>query len=686
MIGVLLLMVYLLAGCAIVRLLLPRTRAVARVWLGVSLGVVLMMWLPALAAFFVRFSRLGHYLSLIPLMLLVLAAWLLRDHSEAKGFDEADKRLMLALACVALPLTILGGYLQWTHVLEPAADGSLHVGQSTYGDLNLHLAIVTSLRNAAFPADYSFFPGELLAYPFLADSFSTSFMLFGMSLRAAFVVPGILMMALTFSGYVILAERIAKSKNAAIIASLLFFLNGGLGFFYLFDMQGSVLGSARDNPLQSVSGLWERIQAVLQGWYQSPTNHADYATYNLRMSNVLCDMMIPQRTTLGGWTELLPCLYLLYDAVGESAQRRYGLTLRRIQNKPTAVYTRRVLDYRKLALLGVWAGMLPMVNTHCFLALGMLSAGWLAYDLIVSRDQWREVAVPWAIYGALAIAVALPQLMTWTFRQASGSDHFLTIWFNWVNNPGRRGLRDGYFWFYCKNIGLPFVLLLLALFEREKKWRFLASGAFVIFVLAEFIRFQPNEYDNYKLFCVWYMFAAIIVAEYAMKLWRALKRVRAKYMIAVLCAFLCFTSAIITISAECVSDYVMFDAEDVEAAAYLEDNTPRDSVVLTWSQHINPVSSLAGRTIVCGPDIWLFYHGFDTVAREAEIKRFYKDPVGNMNVLQKYGVDYIVLGPYETGDAEADAVVLNRLFPCVFQSSGQKIAIYKVDKEALAGD
>ena len=111
--------------------------------------------------------------------------------------------LWLPLALV-VPLAILGGYLQYTHTLRNV-DGALYVGQSTYGDLCLHLGIATSLRNAAFPPDYSLLPGALLGYPFLADSMVTTLLLFGTDLAPAFVVTGTLMMALVYLGFVLFA-------------------------------------------------------------------------------------------------------------------------------------------------------------------------------------------------------------------------------------------------------------------------------------------------------------------------------------------------------------------------------------------------------------------------------------------------------------------------------------------------
>lgn len=665
-----------LCGTGIIFLLLPRMRPVARVWLGLCLGLALMMWLPALCAFFCDFTLDAHLLAVALLFLLVGGAYWRRDKRAPAVLGERDRGLLRLLLFVALPLTLVGAYLQWTHSLAPAADGSLHVGQSTYGDLPLHLALATSLRNASFPADYSILPGALLTYPFLADSLSTSFLLMGFSLRAAIVFPGILMMGLTFSGYVILAERMADTRKGAALATLFFFLNGGLGFLYMMDMQGAALGSSGRNELQSVTGLWERIRLVLEGWYQTPANHAEFTTYNLRWSNVIVDMMVPQRTTLAGWCQLLPCLYLLYDGLRPEEGTPVGVSLCVAADGPTAVFTRRRTPWRQIVLLGLWAGLLPMINTHCFLALGLLSAGWMVWDLIRSRGQRGRALLFWGAYGLLAVAVAAPQLFTWTFHQAVGNQNFLRFQFNWLN--GAQGMLDGYFWFYIKNIGLPFLLILLSLLEKNEKRRFLASGAFVIYAAAEFIQFQPNIYDNNKLFYVWYMICAILAADYGLELLGRLKGLRARPVIATLCAFACFFTGTLAVAREYNSDYQMFSRQEVEAAQFVEENTSEDAVFMTWTGHINFVSSLAGRRIVCGPDTWLYYHGFSTGERQAAIRAFYADPVGRRDVLETYDVDYILVGGSERYNLTVDTYAFAEHFEKVYESEDGGILIYAV--------
>ena len=62
----------------------------------------------------------------------------------------------------------------------------------------------------------------------------------GWSIQAALSVPGTLMMALCYMGVMCLAREMTAGKKTVILAALLFFLNGGLGFLYDFDLAGGM--------------------------------------------------------------------------------------------------------------------------------------------------------------------------------------------------------------------------------------------------------------------------------------------------------------------------------------------------------------------------------------------------------------------------------------------------------------
>lgn len=642
---------FLACGVLIARWLLPRHTPMTRAWLGLSLGLLLMMWLPALCAFVLDFTIAAHLVALALLAGITAGCFILRDRRTPAPWDEGEQQLLKQCLLVALPLTLLSAYLQYTHSMRIDEWGNWNVGQSTYGDLPMHMSFITGMKNAAFPPEYPFYPGQQLSYPFLVDSLSTSFYMLGCSLQAALIIPGTLMMALCFVGVLILAREMTLGKKTVVLAALLFFLNGGLGFLYDFDQAA---GHEADGSLTLVT----RVRAILNGYYKTPTNQPD--PNNLRWSNVIADLMIPQRTLLGGWCMVIPCFYLLYTCFDPSKREARCTT-------------------RGLALLGVWGGALPLIHTHSFLALGLCSLGMLVFDMVHEKQRWPQFR-RYLLYGCIAAALALPQLLRFTFGQVFQGEKtgsFIRPWFNWVNNPSGNGeMRDFYLWFYVKNIGLPVIALVLAVMERDRHTRRIFSGAAVIILAAELVRFQPNPYDNNKLLYLAWLLCCMIVADWCAKVWRRLKGMRARPVMAAMAAVVVFLSAGLTLWRECVSDYQSFSHLAVEAGEFARENTEEHSVFLSGTQHLNPVSSIAGRSTVCGTDSWLYYHGFDTTERKADIKAFFAAPREHLDVLTKYDVDYIYISSYERSDYNLDEDTLAEMFEVVFENG--EATIYKV--------
>ncbi len=666
-------LMFLFFGVTAVRFLLPRHRPLNRLWLGLCLGLLLEMWLPAIGAFFLTFGPTAHVAAAGALFVLTTLCYFLRDRRAPAAWDAEEERLLRQMLVFVLPLTLLSAWLQYSHTMRADGAGNWHVGQSTYGDLPMHLSFITGIVGKKLPADYPFFPGARLSYPFLTDSLSSTFFLLGCSLQAAVAVPGTLMMALCFMGVLILGRDMTGGKRTALLAAALFFLNGGLGFLYDFDLAGGSWEAAKDASLparaaQTVTGWFstvsERIGHILSGYYKTPTNQPD--PNNLRWSNVICDMMIPQRGILGGWCMTIPCFYLM------NAELRPRM--RDPQNRG-----------RGLVLLGLWAGALPLIHTHSFLALGLASLGALCYDMIHGdpkalpvRRKRREILLPYLVYGGLAAALATPQLFAFTFGQAfqESSHSFLTFQFNWVNNPSGRGMRDLYLWFYLKNIGLPFLALLAALFDKNPRNRRIFAMALPIILAAEFIRFQPNEYDNNKLFYVAWLLCCMIVADWSSRLWKRLEGFGGRRFLAAAAAAVTFLSAGLSIWRECVSDYVAFGRGAVEAGEYVRGNTGTDEVFITGTQHLNPVFAIAGRSVVCGPDLWLYWHGFNTRERQEELAAFYADPEGHPEVPEKYGADYVYVSSYERDAYPVNEEALERIGIKVFENG--EAAIYRL--------
>ncbi len=614
-----------------------RIRPLERIWIGTAFGFLLAMILPAAFAFIFRFSVITHIASLLVLFLLNLLAFRFGKTHRFSLQDEEKQKLTLFLT-ILLPFTVLIAYLQYTHNIRLGEDGAYYVGQSTYGDLPLHLSIITGAKDAVFPMDYSIFPGMRLSYPFLIDTLSTSLWMLGMPLSLSISLPGTLITACIFYGYLLLAYSITRSRSAAVLAFLFLFVNGGLGFIYHLDLKGGTLGEAMQN--------------ILEGFYKTPTNQPD--PYNLRWSNIIADMLIPQRTFMGGWLILMPALYLLLLPYLE----------------------KRLHEKKELLFLILFTGFLPMVNTHAFLAIGIFSIGQFVLQCLYSESEHKKKRFQhFILFGAASIAIALPQLLLWTFGQALGAKGFLRVHFNWVNND-QNGLIDNYIWFYLKNIGILLVPVVLSLFSQNKKHRSIVWSAFLIFVAAELILFQPNPYDNNKIFYVWYALCLPVACEGLLELYRLIKTHAWSKVIAVSFLFICLLSGTLTLLRETVSNYRQFDAYQVAAADFIAANTDKDKRFITGTQHINPVSSLAGRSIVVGPDLWLYYHGIDTTVRKRDIKAFYENI--DMDVLHRYNVEYIYLSSYERASYHVNEEAMDTLFPIIYENSETKI--YQVIK------
>ena len=632
-------LVFLMGGMLIVRLLLPLKRPLVRVYMGLALGVLLMMQLPALCARLLDFTLKAHMLALFLLLALTALCYPLRERRAAAPMQPQDRRQLAVMAAVGIPLTVLSAYLQYTHILMPAQDGSLWCGQSTYGDMNLHLGIVTGLVDAAYPPEYTLLPGTLLGYPFLTDAMSASLYMTGMPLRQAFLIPGVLMSALAPWGFVMLAWEMTKSKRAVALAAALMFLNGGFGFAYIFDLAGK-------DP--------SRLTEMMTGFYKAPANLVDD---NVRWVNVLVDMMLPQRTLLGGWTLLIPALWLLVRAVKE-------------QSLP------------KFVSLGVWAGAMPMEHTHSFMALGLLSAGALLYALIKANNGARgRLLTGFLIYGGLAVALALPQLLTWTFPQTIGG-HSLKIRFNWANNQGGR-LVDEYFWFWLKNVGPVLLVLVPAGLYAKKSQRMMAVGALAIFVVTELIQFQPNEYDNNKLFYVAYMVMTPLAAQYLVALYDKMRGLPGRRFLAGVFIAVSVCSGALSVARECVSNYRLYGPGEVQAAAYINENTEQRAVFLTGQQHNNAVSTLTGRSLVCGTPTFLYFHGVDYSRQQADARLMYEAPLENRALLEQYGVSYIYISSYERANFAIDEDGIAQLADMVFEADG--VRIYKVTNDGGNG-
>ncbi len=680
------------SGFAIARFALPRESAGIRLLVGSVWGSVLLQWLPVIFAFFLDFTPLALACGLAVAMLLAGGALWGSRRLARPGFDFSgifSALIRRKFLWVVLLVWVFFCYLVW-HSFR-WENGAVYSSQVTYGDMSMHLSFITSLANQKdFPPDYSLLPGTRLSYPFLSDSISSSLYQLGAPLWFAYALPMWVAGAQVLFGLYAFFSGMTQGKGRAALAWMFFVFNGGFGFLYF-------LGGGADN-----------FTRIFTAFYETPTN---LVGENIRWVNVIVDMMLPQRATLFGWAMLFPGLYLLYRGVFQKEKRDF-------------------------LLAGLMAGAMPMVHTHSFLAMGLVCGVWMIYSLCrgmfwetvaakvgkallvlglisfcvvkeafrgkedatgflvvalivlviclalvgflvgetVRRRGARRVLSPWGVLLLAACIPALPQLFYWTFQQA-GTGNFVRSHFGWVIGD------DSYLVFYLKNLGLVAILALGGLLLAKSREFSKYAPALAIWLLGELVEFQPNDYDNNKLFYPAFAFLCCAAAQCA---WRGLellknKRARAGAVAGVLAVT--SVSAVLTMGREVVASYELFGSGALSLSQWVEEFTDPQAVILTDTRHNNEIASLAGRNVVCGSPSYLFYHGLPYWENQKAAQTIYEHPEGAQPLVKKLGVEYILVSDFERSSYQVDEAALDALYSRVYDDGSRVLYQVTIQEE-----
>ena len=507
-------------------------------------------------------------------------------------------------------------------------DGGLYSG-SAGNDLNFHAALISSFRYGQnFPPTYTLLPPERLFYPFMPDFHAAILMAGGSSLRSALIVTALVMGAVIAGLFYALALRVARLSRTATLATLLFLLNGGLGFIHFF----------RD--------WWKGDKSLIQFWNTLELNYANLSEQGIHWNNIVADMMVPQRTSLFGLSIGL-MIFTSFAILWRRWHANEGAEASR--NKP------RTLTLMMIA--GALAGILPLFHTHTYIAVGLVSV------VLFAMRPRRE----WLAFWAPAVLLAAPQLIALA-PHARGTA-MVRLFFGWL------GHDDPFFPLYLlRNFGLPLLLAIPAWWAAPREWRKFYLAFLVVFVFSFVIVFSPNLFDNGKPIYYWHALNSVLVAAWLIKLATEHKQ----RLLAAFLAFLSIATALIVFRSETIASTRVFTDEELAAAAFVRDHTEPHALFLTAPSLKSPVLSLSGRPVLRSATAWLWSHGYEFRERENDVRRIYAGSVDAAELLRYYQVDYIYLGDAERSDVRANAAFFDGNFPAVYRSA--TITIYDAHK------
>jgi hypothetical protein len=110
----------------------------------------------------------------------------------------------------------------------------------------------------------------------------------------------------------------------------------------------------------------------------------------------------------------------------------------------------------------------------------------------------------------------------------------------------------------------------------------------------------------------------------------------------------------------------LWTPREVVFAADVRRATGPQDAVLTANGHGHPVIALSGRQTFMGFSGWFVAHGLDWQRFEGRLQRMFR---GDVSLMRRLGIDYVVIGPWEEGLASNGGFELPEAFtdPGVFR-------------------
>ena len=518
-----------------------------------------------------------------------------------------------------------------------------------WGDGAYHLDAVTYLATAKpFVLQEPLAVGAGFKYPFLVEFLSAILVRLHVPLEFAWHLPtmvGAVALVFAFWG---LGKAVLSRKRFGFLLAFLVLCGSGLGFVWL---SGQI---ARD--------------AYTMGWSQAIVQNIEHPKFEYTHLDIRTGGKTASQQSTANIAWIVPVVsffahqrtFVLGGALG--ALFLYGWWL----------YRGTKQHWRWIALLG----LMPLVHAHTFLALGIVVIVWFlfqrAWEHLGDPDERKEFIAA-ALVGGL---VALPQVLYILYAPGADS-HMFQPWFAWTMcthgaswllcDPGVAGIDTNALWFWFKNFGFIFIGWIAASFlvwRTRRDLRALIVASWVVFALANLVKFQPWEFDNNKVLFWWWVLAILLsLSLFAGKAksqeTRDTKHETKKGFLhpalvfsrLALVGFVILSSLAGAVDVWArvqygfqilpnVTQFGYYGNDEQVIAGWIEKNTKPDDAFLTSSQPTQFIPMITGRGIYLGYHGWLWSHGYNALvnSRMATIREFLR--TGDAAKLCAVGVTY----------------------------------------------
>ncbi len=470
-------------------------------------------------------------------------------------------------------------------------------GGWNWSDFLVHVSIGSSIAAGNFPPEVPYFAGVPLTYHWFADFHGAiTSTVAGVDLIGVYFLTSALFAGVLALVVWALAMQLTGRRSVATIAAIIACATGGLGWIRLV---GDLMAGDGD-----ILGLVSRL-SYDNTW-------ADGWPY-FKVASIFGTGFLPHRATTLGLPGLVTVVLLIVACVGR---------------RPAGVL-----------LAGILAALLAPFQFFAF------PATYLIVGLyVVTAGVWRQRTVLRdAVLFLTPVVLATPFIVSAIFRQSDiGSFKFVL---GWATAP----LDDGpaaVLFFYLTNLGIPFVLAVVAAFTARGmpyRW-FLVAWVLALFIVPNVVVVSAVSFDMNKYFQIMWI-AVAILAAWLLHRWRP-GAIAAVLLVSML-------SPVLIADWHMRSQIVALSLPQEAAARWIAANTPERSVFVT-DAFINSPVDLAGRLRISTFGTYASNLGYDPAPREKDTKAIYCDgPDVAAERMATYGARYVLSSggnPCDGGD------------------------------------
>ena len=548
---------------------------------------------------------------------LVRSRWLAPlERPTRAGFTQALRAdapaWIVAIATGLVVLLVLG-----TNGWVETPDGWVSGGWN-WSDFLVHVSIGSSIAAGNFPPEVPYFAGAPLTYHWFADFHGAiTSTVAGVDIIGVYFLTSALFAGVLALVVWALAMQLTARRSVATISAIIACATGGLGWIRLV---GDVI--ANKGEVLGLVAHWSYDNTWADGWPY------------FKIASIFSTGFLPHRATTLGLPGLVVVVLLIVACVGR---------------RPAGVL-----------LAGILAALLAPFQFFAF------PATYLIVGLyVLTTGAWRRRTVLRdAVLFLAPVVLAAPFILSAIVQQSDiGSFKFVL---GWATAP----LEDGpaaVAFFYLTNLGIPFVLAVIAAFTARGmayRW-FLVAWVLALFIVPNVVEVSAVSFDMNKYFQIMWIAVAVLAA------W-LIHRWRPRAIVLVL--FISMFSPVLIADWHMRSRDVALSLPQEAAARWIAANTPERSVFIT-DAFINSPVDLAGRLRITTFSTYVSNLGYDPAPREVDTKAIYcNGPDVAAERMAKYGATYVLSsGGAPCDDAPATDFASSDRFETVYDKDGVTI-------------